>query len=36
MQVNHVDVREAGHGAHVGVPVHERVRVHDKVFIIQQ
>lgn len=36
MQVNHHDVREVGHGAHVGVPVHEKVRPHDRVYIIHQ
>ena len=36
MQVNHQDVREVGYGAHVGVPVHERVREHDRVYIIHQ
>lgn len=34
MQVNHTDVREVGVGAHVGVPVHDKVRAHDHVFII--
>lgn len=36
MQVNHVDVREVGQGAHVGIPVHDKVRIHDRVFIIHQ
>ena len=36
MQVNHSDVREAGMGAHVGVPVHDKVRAHDHVYIIHQ
>jgi translation initiation factor IF-2 len=36
LQVNHADVREVGHGAHVGVPVHEKARIHDRVFIIHQ
>ncbi|MCP5468429.1 MAG: translation elongation factor-like protein [Deltaproteobacteria bacterium] len=34
MQVNHVDVNEAGIGAHVGVPVEDKVRMHDKVYIM--
>ncbi len=34
MQVNHVDVKEVGIGAHVGVPVGDKVRLHDKVFIM--
>jgi Translation initiation factor 2 (IF-2; GTPase) len=36
MQVEHIDVREVGRGAHVGVPVHDKVRMHDRVFIIHQ
>ncbi len=36
MQVEHVDVREADRGAHVGIPVHDKVREHDRVFIIHQ
>jgi hypothetical protein len=36
MQVNHTEVREAGAGAHVGVPVHDKVRAHDHVYIIHQ
>ncbi|HCU23669.1 MAG TPA: translation elongation factor-like protein [Deltaproteobacteria bacterium] len=35
MQVEHLDVREAAGGAHVGIPVHEKVREHDRVYIIQ-
>ena len=34
MQVEHMDVREAGIGSHVGIPVHEKVREHDRVYII--
>ncbi|MDX1386011.1 MAG: EF-Tu/IF-2/RF-3 family GTPase [bacterium] len=34
MQVNHTEVREAGRGAHVGIPVHEKVRNHDHVYIV--
>lgn len=36
MQVEHIDVREVGRGAHVGVPVHEKVRTHDHVYVIHQ
>lgn len=36
MEVNHIAVKEVGHGAHVGVPVHEKVRPHDRVYVIQQ
>jgi len=36
MQVNHTEVREVGHGAYVGIPVHEKVRQHDHVYIIHQ
>lgn len=36
MQVNHHEVREVGFGAHVGVPVHEKVRMHDRVFVVHQ
>ncbi len=36
MQIEHADVREAARGAHVGVPVHEKVRLHDRVYIIHQ
>ncbi len=33
MQLNHEDVMEAARGEHVGVPVHEKVRSHDRVYI---
>ena len=36
MQVEHLDVREAQSGMQVGIPVHEKVREHDRVFIIHQ
>lgn len=36
MQIDHRDVNEAKRGAHVGIPVHEKVRLHDRVFIVQQ
>jgi translation initiation factor IF-2 len=36
MQVNHVDVKEVGRNAHVGIPIHEKVRPHDRVFVIHQ
>jgi translation initiation factor IF-2 len=36
MQIEHQDVREALPGAHVGIPVTDKVREHDRVFIIQQ
>lgn len=36
MQVEHIDVREVGRGAHVGVPVHNKVRLHDHVYVIHQ
>jgi putative protease len=36
MQVNHHDVKEVGVGAHVGIPVHDKVREHDRVYIIHQ
>ncbi len=35
MQVDHRDVREVGKGAHVGVPIQDKVRVHDRVYLIQ-
>ncbi len=34
MQVDHMDVREVGKGAHVGVPIQDKVRVHDRVYLI--
>ena len=34
MQVNHTEIREAGRGAFVGIPVHEKVRIHDHVYIV--
>jgi putative protease len=36
MQINHQGVHEAARGDHVGVPVHEKVRNHDRVYIIHQ
>ena len=36
LQIEHHDVREADRGAHVGIPVHEKVRAHDRVFIVHQ
>jgi len=36
LQIEHMDVREADRGAHVGIPVHEKTREHDRVFIIHQ
>jgi len=36
MQVNNTEIRECGVGAYVGVPVHEKVREHDHVYIIHQ
>lgn len=36
MQIDHMDVRQADPGAHVGIPVHDKVREHDRVFIIHQ
>ena len=36
MQIDHMEVREATPGAHVGIPVHDKVREHDRVFIIHQ
>lgn len=36
MQIEHQDVREAMPGAHVGIPVGDKVRQHDRVFIIHQ
>jgi len=34
LQIHHASVHTAGMGAHVGVPVHDKVRLHDRVFII--
>ena len=36
MQMDHADIREATSGAHIGIPVHEKVREHDLVYIIHQ
>jgi putative protease len=36
MQLNHEDIMEAGRGEHIGIPVHGKVRNHDRVFIIHQ
>lgn len=34
LQIDHRDVRDAGPGSHVGLPVHEKVRPHDRVYVI--
>ncbi len=36
MQLDHHDVSQAARGEHVGIPVHEKVRMHDRVYIIHQ
>ena len=36
MQIDHHDVNQAARGEHVGVPVHGKVRNHDRVYIIHQ
>ncbi len=36
MEVEHTVVREVGRNAHVGIPVHDKVRMHDRVFVIHQ
>ena len=36
MEVNHRTVKEVGVGAHVGIPVHEKVRPHDRLYVIHQ
>jgi len=35
MQINKEDVKEAKKGDHIGIKVSEKVRPHDKVFLIE-
>lgn len=34
LQLDHQSILEAKRGNHVGIPVHEKVRPHDRVFVI--